>query len=123
VALILAGWSASQLAKLGAPVARTLSTGVRPNEAAWARRRAELERQLRSAGGNDLVIVRYEPTHNFHNEWVRNAPDIDRAPVVWAHDLGTAKNARLLEYFRDRNVWLVDVREPGGKEMLRKYAE
>jgi len=109
VAFVLAFWTASQLAKLGVPLVRTLTTGATPEWSQWARRRADIERQLRSEAGKDLVIVRYGPGHNFHDEWVRNGADIDRADVVWAHDLGAAKNARLIEYFRDRKVWLLEV--------------
>ena len=109
VAFVLAFWTASQLAKLGVPLVRTLTTGATPEWSQWARRRADIERQLRSEAGKDLVIVRYGPGHNFHDEWVRNGADIDRADVVWAHDLGAAKNARLIAYFRDRKVWLLEV--------------
>jgi len=28
--------------------------------------------------------------------------------VVWARDMGAAGNRTLLEYFRDRRIWLVD---------------
>jgi hypothetical protein len=120
--LILSVWMLSQLAKLGVPVVRVLATGATPEWSQWARRRADLERRLRSAGGKDLVIVRYGPRHNIHNEWVRNAADIDGSSVVWAHDLGPAKNARLLEYFRDRTAWVLEVRDPDGEESIREYA-
>ena len=66
-------------------------------------------------------MVRYRPSHDIHREWVRNAADIDGAPVVWAHDLGEARNAKLLEYFRDREAWLLEVNDPEGGEVLRPY--
>jgi hypothetical protein len=28
--------------------------------------------------------------------------------IVWARDLGDNENARLMEYFHDRSVWMVD---------------
>jgi hypothetical protein len=121
VAVILAVWMTSQLAKLGVPIVRVLATGATPEWSHWARRRAGLERLLRSAGGKDLVIVRYGPGHNIHHEWVRNAADVDASPVVWAHDLGLAKNARLLDYFRDRKAWLLEVNDPAGGERLEEY--
>jgi hypothetical protein len=123
VAVILAGWMGSQLAKLGVPIARTLATGAVPEWSKWARRRADLERRLRSTDGKDLVIVRYGPAHEIHDEWVRNGPDIDRSAVVWAHDLGAAKNVRLLQYFRDRKAWLLEVNGRDGGEKLSEYAE
>ena len=116
VTIILAGWMASQVAKLAIPLARTVVTGATPQWSQWARRRADIERQLRSEPGKDLVIVRYGQRHSFHEEWVRNAADVDRSTVVWAHDLGAAKNAVLMEYFRDRKVWLLDVDDPTGPE-------
>ena len=121
VALILSVWIASQLAKLGVPAVRVLVTGTTPDWTHWAKRRADIERRLESEGGKDLVIVRYGPQHDFNLEWVRNAADIDRSPVVWAHDLGLAKNARLLEYFRDRKAWLLEVNDPGGGERMTAY--
>jgi hypothetical protein len=58
------------------------------------------------------VIVRYGPAHSFEKEWVCNEADIDSAKVVWAREMDSAQNRKLLEYFKDRHVWLVEV----GKE-------
>lgn len=67
-----------------------------------------------SASGRHLAIVRYDSRHDPREEWVYNAPDIDRSAVVWAHHMGEDKNAELIRYFRDRTVWLVepDARPP-----------
>jgi murein tripeptide amidase MpaA len=74
-------------------------------------RRVELERQLRERGGRHLVLVRYRD-HNqpvlINNEWVYNAAEIDQSQVVWARELDPEHNRRLLEYFKDRQVWLVN---------------
>ena len=123
VLLILAAWTASQLAKLGIPAARALATGATPEWMRWAKRRADLEQQLRTAPGKDLVVVRYGPNHDFHHEWVHNAADIDRSLVVWAHDLGAAKNASLFRYFQDRRIWVLEVDDPDGPEKLTEYRE
>ena len=112
----------SQLAKLGLAATRASVTGATPEWSQWAHRRADLERELRANGGKDLVVVRYGPSHEFHYEWVHNAADIDRADVVWAHDLGAAKNAELLDYFRDRRAWLLEVNGPDGGENLLTYS-
>jgi hypothetical protein len=65
-------------------------------------------RQLEASAGRDLVIVRYLPGHNVHDEWVYNEADIDAAPVVWARDMGAEGNRDLLGYFENRQVWLVE---------------
>ena len=122
VALVLGIWMTSQLARLALAATRASVTGATPEWSQWAHRRADLERELRANGGKDLVVVRYGPSHEFHYEWVHNAADIDRADVVWAHDLGAAKNAELLEYFRDRRAWLLEVNDPDGGENLMTYS-
>ena len=69
---------------------------------------AELERRP----GHHLVIVRYGPhaSADLH-DWVYNHADIDSAKVVWARDMGPAQNEDLINYFRDRHVWLVHADE------------
>jgi hypothetical protein len=63
---------------------------------------------LEKSGGQHLVIVKPKDNPNDFLQWIYNAADIDRSPVVWARDLGTEENRGLLEYFRGRKVWLVD---------------
>jgi len=90
--------------------------------------RAALVSRLQEGGGRHLVIVRYGPRHVaqeewvdramarfgrfrakvVHEEWVYNEADIDRAAVVWARDLGAERNRQLLDYFKDRQVWLFE---------------
>jgi len=43
-----------------------------------------------------------------HFEWVYNEPEIDLAQVVWARDLGEAKSCRLIQYYSQRKVWLLE---------------
>lgn len=91
----------------------------------WARMTASprgLERargltQLRATEGKHLVLVRYSSYERFvgggaHDplavEWVYNEADIDRAKVVWARDMGPEKNQELLDYYKDRRVWLAE---------------
>ncbi len=78
-------------------------------ESGWPRgngARARVVRQLRNQGGRHLIIVRYNPNHNMHAEYVYNSADIDSAPLVWARDMGPEQNQELLQYFSDRTVWL-----------------
>jgi hypothetical protein len=57
--------------------------------------------------GQQLVIVRYSPQHSSLDEWVYNDPDIDHSKIIWARDMDTASNKELLDYCKDRTVWLV----------------
>ncbi len=69
--------------------------------------RAQMLADLRHRDGKSLVIVRYIDGHNPEDEWVYNDAGIDAAKVIWAHDMEEG-NQRLLDYFRDRQVYLVE---------------
>ena len=70
--------------------------------------RAQIVARLSQIPGGQLAIVRYGPDHNPLNEWVYNLADIDHSKVIWARDMGSAGNAELIRYYRDRSVWLVE---------------
>ena len=90
---------------------KTVQPGWRwPAPAGMAR--ARVLHQLETLAGRHLVLVRYSLQHHPGDEWVYNAADIDGAPVVWARELDRENNARLMEYFRDRRVWLVEPDAP-----------
>jgi hypothetical protein len=74
--------------------------------------RVRIVNQLEHLPGQHLVIVSYEPSHNFHDEWVYNLADIDDSKIVWARDLGNSSNQELLNYFRNRKVWRLDADDP-----------
>jgi len=67
-----------------------------------------MARKLAQLPGKQLVVVRYEPHHDFDWEWVWNRADIDGSNVVWARDMGDDANQELLVYFKDRHVWRMD---------------
>jgi hypothetical protein len=68
--------------------------------------RARIEESVKDHPGRHLIIVRYSGGLRPIEEWVYNGADLDRASVLWAHDLGPAENRRLISYFHDREVWL-----------------
>jgi hypothetical protein len=69
--------------------------------------RAAVEEQLLRVPGDQLVFVRYAPSHQFE-EWIHNAADIDSARIVWANDLGADENASALRYYANRKAWLLE---------------
>ncbi len=80
-------------------------------EPAWPRgnlHRARVLDRLQHTPGVHVVIVRYGPQHAVDDEWVYNRADIDRAKVVWARDMGDANNEDLLDYFPNRQFWLLE---------------
>ncbi len=89
---------------------------------AWPRHRVELLERLHRDGGKHLIIVRYGPRHSPHCEWVYNEADIDAATVVWARDMGPGKNARLLEHFQARRVWMLEVGEDTAPPTLMPFS-
>lgn len=70
--------------------------------------RAAIQEKLSHTPGKHLILVRYGEDHNIHDEWVYNGAEIDSAKVLWARELDAEQNAKLLSYFKDRHVWLVE---------------
>ena len=79
---------------------------------AFARQRSNTVRRLESTGGRHLIVVRYAPDHDVHEEWVYNHADIDSSAVIWARDMGEARNRELLNYYHDRQIWLLEPDKP-----------
>jgi hypothetical protein len=69
--------------------------------------RAHIVQELNHMPGQHLVFVRYGPDHNVDHEYVYNASNIDASKIVWAQDMGPL-NQELMQYFRNRTVWLVE---------------
>ncbi len=70
--------------------------------------RAEFETELEKLPGKHLVIVRYSPLHPVLQEWVYNHADVDGAKIVWAREIPGKELKPLLDFFRGRQVWLVE---------------
>jgi hypothetical protein len=69
--------------------------------------RARVLTQLESLPGPQVAIVRYSP-HHVLNDWVYNAADIDNSKVIWARQMDPASDRELLNYYKDRQAWLVE---------------
>ncbi len=84
-----------------------------PIEPAWPRgnlARARIEKCLQDRSQNSLVIVSQHPIL-VDKEWVYNDADIDASKVVWARDMGVQTNLELVNYFHDRQVWLLSFKD------------
>jgi hypothetical protein len=84
----------------------------------FAAQRARVLNFLDRIPGKQLVFVRYGPKHDIHHEWVYNRADIDAANIVWARSMGAGQDAKLMAYYPDRRVWLL---EENGPEQLSSY--
>ena len=71
--------------------------------------RADIVRHLNGTPGQHLVLVRYLPKHNVHDEWVYNSAEIDRSKIVWARVIAGMDIKPLLDYYAGRKFWLLDV--------------
>jgi hypothetical protein len=70
--------------------------------------KARILAMLDSMGGKHLAIVKPKTDPDNVFQWIYNDADIDASKVVWARDMGAEANRALLEYFRDRKIWVVD---------------
>ena len=69
--------------------------------------RIAVNRRLAEAPSRHLVFIRYFVTHAYH-EWIHNLADIDRQRVVWALERSPEENTKLMSYYPDRKVWLME---------------
>ena len=70
--------------------------------------RARVQTTLESKPGLQLALVRYRHDRLQPVDWVANLANIDSQKVIWANDLELKQNQELIEYFKDRKVWLVE---------------
>jgi hypothetical protein len=67
-----------------------------------------ITRDLERTPGTHLVFVKTKTSDFNLLQWIYNAADIDGSRIVWARDLGPARDAELANYFHGRQVWVVD---------------
>jgi hypothetical protein len=70
--------------------------------------RERMMAQLQALPQKQLVFVRFAPRSRSLYDWVYNPADIDHAHVVWAMDMGAGRNQELIDYYKDRQVWLAE---------------
>jgi len=87
------------------PSSAWVSTWAGPGQLGLPRK--QIEDKLNALPGKALILVRYSPNHSSLDEWVYNAPDIDQSKIIWAREMDPAQNQELLNYYKDRTVWLV----------------
>jgi hypothetical protein len=107
---------AFHVAFLGAQIlaAGVLFHGVPHRNTAWAVARARMEEKIESMPGRHLVLVRYPSKHIIDQEWVYNLADLDHSKVVWAREIPGRDTKPLLDYFHDRELWLLEPDAPSG---------
>jgi hypothetical protein len=74
----------------------------------WGQERAHIEMTLQHLPAKQLGIVRYARKREPLNQWVYNSADIDASKVVWAGEVDPVSDRELLNYYRDRQVWLIE---------------
>ncbi|MGD9714941.1 MAG: hypothetical protein AB7V46_23200, partial [Thermomicrobiales bacterium] len=82
-----------------------------PPKEPWHLARVRLVHQLEALPGQHLVLVRYGEPHSVHAEWVYNRADIDASRIIWAREVSPEEDRKLLEYFRQRKVWVLYAEE------------
>lgn len=113
-------------ARASVPVLQTADTGLGHYMSWCCGRQGNLDRaklleRLDRMPGDHLVIVHYGPKHKYMYEFVYNEPQIDRAKVVWARDMGDRANQELIQYFSGRRVWLLEVDDEELPPVLKPY--
>jgi hypothetical protein len=101
--------------------AQAFSQHMQLKASGWEYERARVLKALQADGRQHLVVVRYGPKHQQNNEWVYNEADIDGASVVWAREMDPPQTRQLLEYFKDRWVWLLEINQDDGRPTLLPY--
>ena len=88
---------------------------------AWQVQRAKLLAQLKREGGQHLVIVSYSSKGVAYPLWEYNEADFDEAKVTWARGMDRVQNCKLMEYFKNRHIWFLEIHGDQSKPKLKLY--
>jgi hypothetical protein len=91
------------------------------NSSSWQKQRAQLLQKLKQEDGKQLVIVSYGPGHSFQDEWVYDEADIDHSKVVFARAINSKQDCQLIEYFKSRRIWSLNIEEEQLIPELKPY--
>ena len=83
--------------------------------------RARLMDQLNHTKDRHVILVKYGPRHSYLNEWVFNEADIDGSTVVWARAMNLKKDCELVRYFKDREIWSLEIDQDEAPIQLRPF--
>ena len=83
--------------------------------------RSRIAGELRNVAGRHLVFVRYALPSRREYDWVYNDAEIDQSNIVWARDMGSARNAELMQYYAGRQAWVVEPDQP--RPSVRPYQD
>jgi hypothetical protein len=99
----------------------SVRAAVMKDRTSWHIKRAQLLEQMQHQDTDHLIIVRYGPGHAVHNEWVYNEADIDRAKVVFARAINSRQDCQLVEYFKSRQIWSLEIDSDQSTPQLKRY--
>jgi hypothetical protein len=86
--------------------------------------RTDILHDLEKIPGKHIVLVRYAPTHFVHDEWVYNDADMANSRVIWARILSREENRKMVNYYPDRRVWLLEPdAQPATMRELQRTAQ
>jgi hypothetical protein len=101
IVLVLGSW---MLVRLGQTLLNPYAQDLGPY---GMMNRPRLMAELNRTPDRHLIIVSVPPWHSYGIDWIYNEPDVDRSKVVWARDMGWARNQELAHYYADRRLWIL----------------
>ncbi len=74
----------------------------------FVRRKESVELDLLSRPGPHLVFVKYDSSHNPHEEWVYNRADLASQEIVWARYYTAESRDLVKKEFGGRSCWVLE---------------